>query len=386
MIPYGRQSITQADIDAVKAVLTSDFLTQGPQVPAFEAAIKGACNVEHAVAVNSATSALHIACLALGSGPGDAVWTSPNSFVASANCALYTGASVDFVDIDPATFNMCPDALSAKLAKTKAEGGLLPKIVIPVHLTGQSADMAPIADLAQEYGFKIIEDASHAIGGAYKGQPVGDCAYSDICVFSFHPVKIVTTAEGGVCTTQNADLATRLQLYRSHGVTRDKALMTHESHGPWYYQQVELGLNYRMTEMQAALGVSQMSRLTTFVDRRNELAERYDDLLKGLPLKTPFRRDDTRSAFHLYVIQLKLDEITKTHLDVFNALREAGLGVNLHYIPIHTQPYYRNLGFRDGQFPAAEDYYSRSISIPLYHGMTEAQQDEVVQILRDVLT
>lgn len=383
MIPYGRQSISRADIDAVTSVLRSDFLTQGPQVPAFENKVRDATTAKHAVAVNSATSALHIACLALGAGPGDIVWTSPISFVASSNCALYTGANVDFVDIDPATFNMSAAALQQKLEETKAAGGRLPKIVIPVHLCGQSADMAEIGALAKTYGFKVVEDASHAIGASYQGSPVGDCAHSDICVFSFHPVKIVTTAEGGVCTTQDGNLAQQLELLRSHGVTRAPELMTHDSHGPWYYQQVTLGLNYRMTELQAALGVSQMDRLVSFVESRNRLAERYDERLKGLPIDLPFRHKDRVSAFHLYVIQLTLDEIQCSHRQVFEALREAGLGVNLHYIPIHTQPYYRDMGFTDGQFPQAEHYYSRSISIPLFHGMSEVQQDEVVRVLTE---
>lgn len=381
-IPYGRQSITRDDIDAVTAVLESDFLTQGPQVPAFERAVAEATDAKYAVAVNSATSALHIACMALGAKEGVTVWTTPNSFVASANCARYCGADVDFVDTDPQTFNMSPDRLREKLEATKASGGRLPRIVIPVHLTGQPCDMAAIGALAKEYGFAVIEDASHAIGGKYKGSPIGNCEFSDVTVFSFHPVKIVTTAEGGVATTQDADLARDMELFRSHGVTREADLMTHESHGPWYYQMVTLGYNYRMTEMQAALGVSQMNRVHDFVARRHELAARYDELLAGLPLDTPYQAPDSYSGFHLYVIQLRLDEIERSHLEVFEALREAGLGVNLHYIPIHTQPYYRGLGFKDGDFPDSEDYYTKSISIPLFHSMTDEQQDRVVEILR----
>ena len=384
MIPYGRQSITNEDIEAVVSVLKSDYLTQGPLVPKFEDSIKAACDVEYTVAVNSATSGLHIACLALGAGPREYVWTTPNSFVASANCALYCGAEIDFVDTDPKTFNMSPERLEEKLIKAKAKGAL-PKIVIPVHLTGQPCNMAAIHKLSQEYGFSIIEDASHCIGGRYKDKPIGACEFSDITVFSFHPVKIITTAEGGACTTNSAELSQKMNLLRSHGVTRDSNLMTHESHGPWYYQQVALGLNYRMTEMQAALGVSQMTRLHDFVARRHELAARYNELLKDFPLDTPYQHPDSYSGYHLYVIQPHFDKLSKTHLEVFKELRAAGLGINLHYIPIHTQPYYQNLGFKPGDFPVAEDYYSKSISIPLYHSMTNAQQDEVVDILKRVL-
>lgn len=384
MIPYGRQSIGDEDIEAVIEALKSDFLTQGPRVPEFENAIKDACQVSHAVAVNSATSALHIACLALGAGPGEYVWTSPNSFVASANCALYCGAKVDFVDIDPRTFNMCPHRLEEKLIEAK-QNGTLPKIVIPVHLCGQPCDLAAIYALSKEYGFSIVEDASHAIGALYQTHPIGNCEFSDVTVFSFHPVKIVTTAEGGACTTQDPEIAQRLSLLRSHGVTRDPDLMTHESHGPWYYQQVSLGLNYRLTELQAALGISQMSRLKAFVARRNELAVRYGKLLADLPLDRPWQLPETYSAFHLYVIQPHFERLKKTHREVFVELREAGLGVNLHYIPIHTQPFYQELGFKHGEFPVAEDYYRKSISIPLYHSMTNDQQDEVVEILKRTL-
>ena len=385
-IPYGRQEITQADIDAVTDVLRSDFLTQGPQVPAFEASVVEATGAAHAVAVNSATSALHIACLALGVGPGDMVWTSPISFVASSNCALYTGADVDFVDIYPRTFNMSAKGLRAKLEATQAAGGRMPKVVIPVHMAGQSAEMDVIWDLAQQYGFRVIEDASHAIGARYKNEPVGNCRYSDVCVFSFHPVKIVTTAEGGMCTTNDAELAREMELLRSHGVTRDPELMTHEADGPWYYQQVRLGLNYRMTEMQAALGVSQMTRVHDFVARRQELAARYDERLADLPLVRPWQHPDVYSSYHLYVIQPDLERTELSHREIFEALRADGIGVNLHYIPIHTQPYYRDLGFSPGQFPAAESYYERAISIPLFHSMTDEQQDRVVEVLERVLS
>lgn len=384
MIPYGRQSISDADIQAVVDVLKSDYLTQGPVVPQFEESLKSACDAAHAIAVNSATSGLHIACLALGAGPGDYVWTTPNSFVASANCALYCGASIDFVDTDSKTFNMSPARLEEKLIAAKRDGKL-PKIVIPVHLTGQPCEMEAIHALSLTYGFSIIEDASHCIGGRYQGKPIGACEFSDIAVFSFHPVKIITTAEGGACMTQSDELAQSLNLLRSHGITRDENLMTHESDGPWYYQQIALGLNYRMTEMQAALGVSQMTRVHEFVARRHELAARYDDILSALPLDIPYQHPDSYSGYHLYVIQPHFEKLTKTHLEVFTELREAGLGINLHYIPIHTQPYYRDLGFNDGDFPVSEDYYAKSISIPLFHGMTDDQQDQVIEILKRVL-
>lgn len=380
MIPYGRQSITQDDIDAVTAVLRSDFLTQGPVVPAFEAAVAQACNAAHAVAVNSATSALHVACMALGLGAGDVLWTVPNTFVASANCALYCGASVDFVDIDPVRFTMCPKALETKLEQAQ-QAGRLPKVIVPVHLCGQSADMQAIGALARAYGVRVIEDGSHAIGARYQGQPVGDCRYSDICVFSFHPVKIITTAEGGLATTQDAALALAMQLARSHGITREPALMTHAPDGPWYYQQIALGYNYRMTELQAALGLSQMDRLAAMVARRAELAARYDRLLADLPLTLPAQAPDTASSWHLYVIQVD----PARHRAIFEALRGAGIGVNLHYIPVHTQPHYRAMGFAPGMFPASEAYYAGAISIPLYYDLTEQAQDQVVQALRAVL-
>ena len=379
MIPYGRQSIEQEDIDAVVAVLQSEFLTQGPQVPAFEAAVASATQAAHAVAMNSATSALHIACLALGLGPGDVLWTSPITFVASANCALYCGASVDFVDIDPVSFNMCPNALEKKLVQA-ASDGRLPKVIVPVHLAGQSCDMKAIGKLARRYGIRVIEDASHAIGASYDGAPVGNCTHSDIAVFSFHPVKIVTTAEGGVATTQNADLAEKMSQLRSHGITRDPALMN-KCDGPWYYQQIDLGYSYRMTELQAALGVAQMTRLSAFVDRRQELAAQYEVKLAGLPLSRPVQHPETRSSFHLYIIRLSTDR----HLATFEALRAGGIGVNLHYIPVHLQPYYANLLFQPGDFPEAEAYYREAISIPLYAGMSDADQDVVVAELTKAL-
>ena len=379
MIPYGRQHITQADIDAVVDVLKSPFLTQGSQVPAFEQAIASYTGASYGVAVNSATSALHIACLALGLGQGDWLWTVPNTFVASANCGLYCGAQVDFVDIDPVTLNMSVDALSKKLALAKAENRL-PKVVIPVHFSGEPCDMAAIHALSQQYGFAIIEDASHAIGGKYQGKPIGNCQYSDITVFSFHPVKIITTAEGGLATTNRADLAEKMQLLRSHGVTRDTNLMTQASEGGWYYQQVDLGFNYRMTELQAALGVSQMTLLDTFVARRHQLAKRYDELLKDLPIILPTRHPENGSALHLYPIQIKA-ESGKTRKQVFDHLRANDIGVNVHYIPVHTQPYYQVMGFATGDFPNSEAYYQAAISLPLYYDLTEAEQDTVIAVL-----
>jgi UDP-4-amino-4,6-dideoxy-N-acetyl-beta-L-altrosamine transaminase len=383
-IPYGRQDITQADIDAVVAVLQSDFLTQGPKVPAFEQAVASYCGAAHALAVNSATSALHIACLALDLGPGDWLWTTPNTFVASANCGLYCGAHIDFVDIDPRTYNLCPKALEQKLIAAE-KSGCLPKVVVPVHLCGQPCDMDAIHTLSIRFGFKIIEDASHAIGGKYKGEPIGNCRFSDITVFSFHPVKIITTAEGGMALTNDDKLAERLGLLRSHGITRDPALMTKAMDGPWYYQQVALGYNYRMTDLQAALGVSQMTRLDHYVARRHEIARRYHELLKDLPITTPWQHPDGYSGLHLYVIRLQLNKITKTHLQVFEALRAKEILVNLHYIPVHTHPFYQQMGFKLGQFPEAERYYAEAISIPMYPSMTESQQEQVVNCLRDAI-
>jgi len=384
MIPYGRQDITQADIDAVVSVLQSDFLTQGPMVPRFEQSVAQHVGASHALAMNSATSALHVACLALGLGNGDWLWTTPITFVASANCGLYCGARVDFVDIDPRTYNLCPQALARKLEQAERDGKL-PKVVVAVHLCGQPCDMLAIHALAQRYGFKIIEDASHAIGGKYQGEFIGNCRYSDITVFSFHPVKIITTAEGGMALTNDAELANKMALLRSHGITRDPAQMTHAADGPWYYQQIDLGFNYRMTELQAALGVTQMERLDQFVARRHQLARRYDDLLAGLPVTTPWQHPDSYSGLHLYVIRLQLDKIGKTHRQVFEALRELGIGVNLHYIPVHTQSHYQRMGFGSGDFPEAERYYAEAISLPMFQAMSEAQQDEVIAALRKAL-
>lgn len=384
-IPYARQDINQADIDAVVAVLSADFLTQGPAVPAFEKAVTDCCGAQHAVAVNSATSALHIACLALGVGKGDVAWTTPITFVASANCALYCGATVDFVDIDPHTYNLSVERLAEKLILAEKAGNL-PKVVIPVHLCGQPCDMAGIHALSQRYGFKIIEDASHAIGGKYKGEPIGNCRYSDITVFSFHPVKIITSGEGGMAITNDATLAKQLRLLRSHGITSTAAdMQPRPAQDIWNYQQIDLGFNYRMTDIQAALGLSQMLRLDEFVAKRHAIARRYDQLLATLPVLTPLQHTDSYSGYHLYVIRLKLQEINKTQRQVYNALREAGILVNLHYIPVYRQPYYEQMGFSAGYCPQAEQYYSEVISIPMYPALTCAQQDIVVQVLRKIL-
>ena len=381
MIPYGRQDITQADINSVIKVLQSDFLTQGPQVPKFEKVVSQYCNVKYALATNSATSALHLACLSLGLNNNDWLWTTSITFVASANCGLYCGAKVDFVDINPATYNICPEVLEKKLVKAK-KLGKLPKIVIPVHLCGQSCDMKSIYELSKEYGFKIIEDASHAIGGKYLNEPIGNCKYSDITVFSFHPVKIITTGEGGMALTNNNKLFKRMSLLRSHGITRDPSQMTKQADGDWYYQQIELGYNYRMTDIQAALGVSQLKRLDDYVSRRHELSTRYNELLKGFPLVIPYQYSDGYSAFHLYIIRLKNRD---KHKQVFEYLRKNGIGVNLHYIPVYHQPYYEAMGFKKGYCLEAENYYNEAISLPMYATLSEAEQDKVAAVLHEAL-
>jgi UDP-4-amino-4,6-dideoxy-N-acetyl-beta-L-altrosamine transaminase len=377
-IPYARQSISDQDIAAVSEVLRSDFLTQGPAIPNFETALATYCGAKHAVAVNSATSALHIACLALGVGPGDIVWTNPISFVASANCALYCGAKVDFVDIDPDTFNISVAALTAKLEQAKKSGSL-PRVVIPVHLAGQSSDMAAIHALAQEYGFKIIEDASHAVGGTYNGSPVGSCLYSDITVLSFHPVKIITSGEGGMALTNSASISAGMERLRSHGITRDKNFFQHVSDGPWYYEQIDLGLNYRLTDIAAALGLSQFQRLDSFVARRNEIARDYDSLFSGSILTTPTIHDDVISAFHLYVIRMAFTGDQKQRF--FELAHKNGVGLNVHYIPIYRQPYYSQMGFDSADFPVAEKYYSEAVSIPMYADLTFEQQQHVASVL-----
>jgi UDP-4-amino-4,6-dideoxy-N-acetyl-beta-L-altrosamine transaminase len=384
LIPYGRQSISQQDIDAVVEVLRSDWLTQGPAIPRFERTVAEYCGVKYAVAVSNATAALHIACLAADLRDGDSLWTSTNTFVASANCALYCNASVDFVDIDPQTYNLSVDALEQKLTVAEKQGKL-PKAIVPVHFSGQSCEMDRIAALAQRYGFCVIEDASHAIGANYQGKPVGSCQFSDMAVFSFHPVKIITTGEGGIVLTNREDLYEKLIRLRSHGITRNPDLMEGESHGLWYYQQLELGLNYRMTDIQAALGASQMQRLDEFVERRLFLARRYNGLLKDLPISLPWQHPDTASSWHLYVIRLQLDKMSKTHRQVFEEMRQAGIGVNLHYIPVHTQPYYQKLGFNWGDYPQAEQYYREAISLPLYYGLTQEEQDQVVAVIEEII-
>ena len=382
MIPYGKQDISQADISAVIKVLKSDFITQGPVVPAFEQTVSKYTGADFSVSANSATSALHIACLALGLKEGDWLWTSTNSFVASANCGLYCGAKVDFVDIDSKTYNLSTKELEKKLIKAKQENKV-PKIVIPVHFAGQSCEMQKIYVLSKKYGFKIIEDASHAIGSKYLDNPVGNCKYSDITIFSFHPVKIITTAEGGIATTNSIDLAEKMRIYRSHGITKDKDRLTKEE--DWYYQQIDLGFNYRMTELQAALGISQMQRLDKFVAKRHALQERYDELLDGLPLLKPFQHLDNYSALHLYPIQIELNSIDKSRKQVFNELRESGIGVNVHYIPIHTQLYYQQFGFREGDYPNAESYYNKAITIPIFHTMKKNQQNKIIKCLEEIL-
>ena len=374
MIPYGKQNISEADIKAVVDVLSSDFLTQGPAVPSFEQAICDVTNARFAVACNSATSALHVAVTALGLGGDDILWTSPISFVASANVGRFNGANVDFVDIDPETFNMCPKKLEEKLKLASLEGNL-PKVLIPVHMCGQSPDMHRIGKLAKKYGIAIVEDASHAIGASFAGEPVGNCKYSDITVFSFHPVKIITTGEGGIATTNNKELKVRMERIRSHGITRNNDEMVGASHGPWYYQQIELGWNYRMTDLQAALGLSQLSRLETFVKKRNALAHRYNGLLADLPLRLPVLRDFSYSSWHLFVIRLR-EAANRRRL--FESLKASGIGVNLHYIPIHLHPYYQKLGFAYGDFPASEAYYESAISIPMFADLELSDQDLVV--------
>lgn len=385
MIPYGRQDISQSDIDAVVVVLRSDWLTQGPTTHRFEQAVEAYCGAQHAVVTNSATAALHIACLALDVGPGDQVWTSPNTFVASANCALYCGAQVDFVDIDPRTYNLSVECLAEKLAEAKAKG-TLPKVVIPVHLCGQSCDMAAIYALAQEYGFKIIEDASHAIGGKYKNEPVGNCRYSDITVFSFHPVKIITTGEGGMALTNDSVLADRMQRHRSHGITSDRDQMQpRPADEIWNYQQIRLGYNYRMTDIQAALGLSQMTRLDEFVAKRRQIAERYVAAFASLPVITPWQHPDTCSSYHLYPIRIRQTDCGKTQFRVYEAFLEARIWVNLHYIPVYRHPYYEAMGFQSGYCPEAEQYYKEVISLPIFPLMTEANQERVIAVLTEAL-
>ena len=381
MIYYGRQNINEADIRAVEDVLRSDFLTQGPAIERFERRVAEYCGAKYAVAVTNATSALHIGCKALGLTQGDMLWTSPITFVASANCGRYCGADVEFVDIDDRTYNISVDALETKLKNAARP----PKIVIPVHLAGQSCDMERIHDLAARYNFSVIEDASHAVGAEYKGEKVGSCRYSDMAVFSFHPVKIITTGEGGMVLTNNAELYEKLKLLRSHGITRDPSLMTHAADGSWYYQQLELGFNYRMTDIQAALGCSQMDRLDAFVARRRQLAARYGELLKDLPLRTPYQLPETNSSWHLYIVRVDFDRIKKTKQQIFDEMRARGVALNLHYIPVHTQPYYERLGHRQEECPAAMKYYAEAFTLPLHYNLSDEQQDLVIKSLKAVL-
>ena len=383
-IPYGRQEVTEEDIAAVGRVLRSDFLTQGPEVPAFEQAVAAYCGARHAVAVNSGTSALHLACMALGLGPGDILWTSPITFVASANCGLLCGASVDFVDIDPHTVNISPDALEEKLTRANRENRL-PKVLVVVHFAGRSAEMERIAELARAYGVRIVEDAAHAMGGRYRGQPIGSCAHSDIAIFSLHPVKNITSAEGGLALTNDDALAERMRLLRTHGITRDPARLERND-GPWYYEQQALGLNYRMPDVLAALGRSQLARLDAYVARRAALARRYDAALADLPLRRPPLDDaENRSAWHLYAVQIDEEAAGKSRRTVFEAMRVANIGVQVHYIPVHLQPYYRRLGFAPGILPAAEAYYKRTLTIPLYSSLTEKKQKKVIEVLQRTL-
>lgn len=380
MIPYGRQHLDESDIKAVLDTLKSDWLTQGPAIPKFESAFADYCSASYAVAVNSATSALHIACLALGVGPGDCVWTSPNSFVASSNCALYCGAGIDFVDIDLQTGNMCVDALKHKLENAEANN-CLPKVVIPVHFAGQPCDMAQIRALSKRYGFFVIEDASHAVGARYQDKLVGSCEFSDICVFSFHPVKIITTMEGGMALTNSMELADKMRMLRSHGITNDPAMMTEDSHGPWYYQQITLGFNYRMTDVEAALGLSQLDKLDTFVEKRNALATYYDKSLCNQANIAPLlQHNDTYSSYHLYVVRVKSLDST-THTTLVTQLRESGIFAHVHYIPIHLQPYYQNLGFKKGDYPNAERYYQQAITLPMFPDLSENDVASIVSTL-----
>ena len=384
-IPYGRQDIGEEDIAAVEAVLRSDWLTQGPAVEHFEEVVCRYCTAEFGIAVNSATAALHIACRALGLGAGDVLWTVPNTFVASANAALYCGARADFVDIDDRSYNMSVGALAEKLEKAKKTGEL-PKIVMPVHFAGQSCDMREVARLAQQYGFSVVEDASHAIGGHYREKAVGSCEYSSITVFSFHPVKIITTGEGGMAVTNDPELAARMRLLRAHGITRDAALLKNPPPGPWYYEQIDLGFNYRMTDMQAALGSSQMQRIDSIVRRRHALVGRYDQALKDQPVIRPWKYPDAHSAHHLYVVRIDESKTLRTRKEVFLQLRSKGIGVNVHYIPVHTQPFYAAAGFRAGDFPVAEKYYAGAITLPLFYSLAEEQQDFVVECVREALS
>lgn len=382
MIYYGKQNIDEEDIKAVEQVLRSNWLTQGPSIEAFEKKVAAYCGAKYAVAVTNATSALHIACLAAGLRSSDTLWTTPNTFVASANCARYCGADVDFVDIESNTYNMSVQELERKLEKAQK----LPKIIIPVHFSGQSCKMEAIQNLSNQYEFTVIEDASHAIGADYKGMKIGSCRYSTMAVFSFHPVKIVTTGEGGMVMTNREDIYEKLLFFRNHGITRNPEKMSKETDGPWYYEQISLGYNYRMTDLQAILGISQMNRIETFISRRRELAKRYEQLLKALPLQLPWQHPDTNSSWHLYVLRLQLEKDKRSKTEIFARMKEKGIGLNLHYIPVHLHPYYRNLGFRPGDFPNAEQYYRDAFTVPLYYDLTDEQQEKIVEALEEVMS
>ena len=383
-IPYGRQNITEADIDAVVQVLRSDWLTQGPMIEQFEKAIADYCGAKYAVAVSNATAALHLACLAIDLGPGDTLWTSPNTFVASANCARYCGVDVDFVDIETQTYNLSVRSLETKL-EIAAKNGKLPKVILPVHFAGQSCEMEPIANLAKNYGVKVIEDASHALGGKYQNKPIGSCKFSEMAIFSFHPVKMITTGEGGMVVTNSPDLYQKLRQLRSHGITQDPNLFIEESAGAWYYEQQTLGFNYRLTDIQAALGISQLQRLDQFVNRRQMLADRYHEKLQGFPLDLPTVLPSNQSSYHLYVVRLKLEKLSRSKAEIFADLRNQGIGVQTHYIPVHTQPYYQKLGFQWGQFPIVESYYQEALSLPIHYDLSNEEQDHIIQILKEVL-
>jgi len=385
MITYGRQNISESDIEAVVKILRSDFLTQGPAVPAFEQAVASQVNAKYGVAVSNATAALHIGCLALGLSSGDRLWTVTNTFVASANCGLYCGAQVDFVDIDPETWNMSVPKLRAKLEAAK-KTNTLPKVLVPVHFSGQATEQELIWELAQEYGFRVLEDASHSIGGSRNGEMIGSCRWSDITVFSFHPVKIITTGEGGMAMTNDADLAESMQMLRSHGITRDSNILYNKDPAPWYYEQQFLGFNYRMTDIQAALGLSQLSRLGLNIEKRNAIAQYYDQAFSDLPIQLPFIQLENSSAFHLYIVRLVNDKLTKSHRQVFEQLRGLGIGVNLHYLPVHLQPYYRGLGFEGGQFPESEMHGASAITLPLHPNLTKQEQDFIIRSVSTILS